>query len=225
MTVRPVVDFVREMFAKWQRDRALAQLRCARLLHVGAAPRPGDRGRGLALGGAAAEGEIVRQIEGLMGADGARMIQEMVARASRPRSSGIMATLASLAMMLGASGVFGQLQASLNDIFRAQPKTGGGYAASWRQRLAYLGMIVGIGFLLLVSLVLSAALAAVHGLLAEQWPVLAPRPPAAQLRVARRHQRALCPDLPGCFRTSISPGATCGSAPSSPRSSSPPGRP
>ena len=138
MTVRPVVDFVREMFAKWQRDRALAHgaalayytlFSMAPLLVLVIAVA------GLALGGAAAEGEIVRQIDGLMGADGARMIQEMIARASRP-SSGILATLASLlAMMLGASGVFGQLQASLNDIFCAQPKTGGGVRGIVRQRL------------------------------------------------------------------------------------------
>jgi len=130
---------------------------------------------GLALGRAAAQGEIVAQIEGLMGPDGAKMIEGMIVRASRP-ASGVVATLVSLGtMLLGASGVFGQLQAALDQIFGAEVNTrrGSGMRAAVRQRLAYVGMILGIGFLLLVSLVLSAALAAVHDLLAAHLPVAA----------------------------------------------------
>jgi membrane protein len=127
---------------------------------------------GLALGSAAAEGEIVRQVGGLMGPEGAKLVQDMVVRASRP-ASGVIATVVSLVVMLfGASGVFGQLQASLNDIFRAPPRRGGGMRGALRQRLSAFGMILGIGTLLWLSLVLSAVLAAVHGLLATHLPVL-----------------------------------------------------
>jgi membrane protein len=171
---RAVVDLLREVFAQWRQDRALshgAALAYYTLFSMAPLLVLVIAVAGLALGRAAAQGEIVGQIGGLMGAEGARMVEGMILRASTP-TSGIAATLASLAaMFLGASGVMGQLQTTLNDIFRAAPRARRGVRGVVRQRLTYLGMIVGIGFLLLVSLVLSAALAALHELLAEQLPV------------------------------------------------------
>jgi membrane protein len=101
----------------------------------------------------------------------------MVLRASEPRS-GVVATVVSLAtMLLGASGVFGQLQTALNDIFEVRAPGRGGVRGVLRQRLAHFGMILGIGSLLSVSFLLSAALAALHGRLAELLPVLGPTLP------------------------------------------------
>jgi len=174
----PFVLFLREVLAEWQRDRALvlgAALAYYTLFALAPLLVLVIAVAGLALGRAAAQGEIVAQIEGLMGPDGAKMIEGMIVRASRP-ASGVVATLVSLGtMLLGASGVFGQLQAALDQIFGAEAsgRRGGGVRAAVRQRLAYVGMILGIGFLLLVSLVLSAALAAVHDLLAARLPVAA----------------------------------------------------
>src|SRR2546422_3221948 len=72
---------------------------------------------GLALGQAAAQGEIVTQIGTLVGPSGAKTIEDMIARASRP-AAGVLATVVSLVTMaLGASGVFGQLQQALNQIW------------------------------------------------------------------------------------------------------------
>src|SRR5262249_35174218 len=127
---------------------------------------------GLALGRAAAQGEIVAQIGGLMGPDGAKVIEDMIVRASRP-TSGILATVVSLATMaLGASGVFGQLESALNQIFGPAPARRGGIQRMIRQRLLQMGMIAAVGFLLLVSLVLSAVVAALHDFLAARLPVL-----------------------------------------------------
>jgi membrane protein len=128
---------------------------------------------GLALGPAAARGEVVTRIEGLVGPDAARTVEGMIARVSSP-ASGIVATLVSLAtIMLGASGVFGQLQASLNRIWDAPPAAGG-VRTIVRQRLSSLGIIVGIGVLLVASLALTAALAAVQEVLARYLPVVGP---------------------------------------------------
>ena len=168
--------FLREVVGQWQADRALshgaalayyALFSMAPLLVLVIAVA------GLALGRAAAQGEIVRQVGGLMGPEGAKLIQDMVVRASRP-ASGIVATVVSLVVMLfGASGVFGQLQASLNQIFRAPPRTGGGIRGMVRQRLSAFAMILGIGSLLWLSLILSAVLAAVHEVLVQHVPDLA----------------------------------------------------
>ena len=178
MSRHPLVLFLREVLAEWQRDRALvlgAALAYYTLFALAPLLVLVIAIAGLALGRAAAQGEIVAQIAGLMGADGAKMIEGMIVQASRP-ASGVVATLVSLGtMLLGASGVFSQLQAALDQIFGTEARTrrGSGVRGAVRQRLAYVGMILGIGFLLLVSLVLSAALAAVHDLLAAHLPLAA----------------------------------------------------
>ncbi len=173
---RPLVEFLREVVAEWQRDAALT-LGAALAYYTLFAMAPllvlVIAVAGLALGNAAAQGQIVAQIGGLMGPEGAKMIEEMIVRASRP-AAGILATIVSLGtMMLGASGVFGQLQSSLNQIFGAVASRRSGLLGMVRQRLAHFGMIVAIGFLLLVSLVLSAVVAALHDFLEFHLPALA----------------------------------------------------
>src|SRR4029453_19367658 len=151
---RPLLEFLREVVAEWQRDAALT-LGAALAYYTLFAMAPllvlVIAVAGLVFGTAAAQGQIVAQIGGLMGPDSAKMIEEMIVRASRP-ASGILATVVSLGTMtLGASGVFGQLQSSLNQIFGATASQRSWLLGMLRQRLAHFGMIVAIGFLLLVS--------------------------------------------------------------------------
>ena len=127
---------------------------------------------GLVFGHAAAQGEIVAQVQGMLGQAGAETIESMIERASQP-ASGVAATIASLAtMIVGASGVFGQLQSSLNHIWGAETQRRSGVRGHVQRRLLSLSMILGVGFLLLVSLALSAVLSAVHHVLSEWFPVL-----------------------------------------------------
>jgi membrane protein len=127
---------------------------------------------GLVFGRAAAQDEIVAQVQGVLGAAGAETIESMIERASQP-ASGIVATLLSLATMaFGASGVFGQLQGSLNRIWGAETVRRRGVKGQVQRRLLAFSMILGTGFLLLVSLALSAVLAGVHRLLSVWFPVL-----------------------------------------------------
>jgi membrane protein len=168
-------EFLREVHVEWQADDALSlgaalayytvfSLAPLLVLVIAIA--------GIVLGRAAAEGELVGQIGSLVGPGGAQAIQEMIARASGPKA-GIVASLASIVTMtLGASGVFGQLQHSLNKIWEVPANRRSGLHSQVRKRVIAFGMILGIGFLLLVSLALSAALAFVHDLLAEHVPLL-----------------------------------------------------
>src|SRR5688572_29667366 len=71
---------------------------------------------GLFLGRKAVEGQLVGQLEGLMGPQGAQMVQSLIANASKPSSGIIAAVVGLVGLLLGATGVFGQLQTSLNDI-------------------------------------------------------------------------------------------------------------
>jgi membrane protein len=175
VTLRPTLALLREVAAQWQRDRALAQgaalayytlFSMAPLLVLVIALA------GLALGRSAAEGELVDRIAGLVGPESARLLSGMIGQVGRPRS-GVLATAASLlTMVFGATGVFAQLQASLNDIFRAPRPARTGVRGFVRQRLAAFAMILGVGALLFVSLVLSAVVAAVRGFVTAHLPLL-----------------------------------------------------
>lgn len=171
--LKAVGDLLREVYTEWAADDALsmgaalayyAVFSMAPLLVLVVAIA------GLVLGRSAAEGELVGQIQSVVGPSGAQTIQDMIARASSPKA-GLTASVVSLVTMtLGATGVFGQLQASLNRIFEAPRPTASGIRVQVRKRMVAFGMILGIGFLLLVSLALSAALAAVHDVLAQRVP-------------------------------------------------------
>lgn len=117
---------------------------------------------GAVFGQEAAQGEIVRQIQGLVGREGAIAIEAMIQNAQRPDSGGTLATLIGIGLLLfGASGVFGQLQTALNTIWDVKAKPGQGVKSFLQARFLSFAMVLVIGFLLLVSLVLSAALVAV----------------------------------------------------------------
>ncbi len=117
---------------------------------------------GLAFGQEAARGQIQGQLSGLLGETGAKVLQDMMASARKP-SAGILATLIGLVVLIfGATGVFAQLQEALDTIWKVEKKNiKGGLLGFMRTRFLSFAMVLGIGFLLLVSLVLTAALAAV----------------------------------------------------------------
>jgi membrane protein len=118
---------------------------------------------GLVFGREATEGRIMGQVQGLVGAQGGQALQAMIAGAQKP-SAGIWATVLGIIMLLfGAAGVFGQLQDALNTVWQVQPKPGRGFLGFIKDRFLSISMVLGTAFLLLVSLVLSAALAAIGG--------------------------------------------------------------
>ncbi len=115
---------------------------------------------GLVFGQEAAEGRIVGQISGLIGTTSAQALEAMIAAARKP-SAGILATVLGLATLLfGATGVFGELQDSLNTVWGVKPKPGRSLLRMLKTRFISFTMVLGIGFLLLTSLVISAAISA-----------------------------------------------------------------
>jgi len=114
---------------------------------------------GLAFGRAAAEGRIFGELSGLLGADAARLIQAAVAKANHPRGGIIGAVIGIVALLVGAMGVVTELQDALDTVWKVAPKANRGMWGVVRTRLVSVAMILALGFLLLVSLVVSAALA------------------------------------------------------------------
>jgi membrane protein len=106
----------------------------------------------------AVRGQLMGQIESLVGNNGAEFLRTALDNANRPgQNSGWIATLVSIVLLLvGSTGVLVQLQTALNDVWEVQADPERGLGNILRKRLLSLGMILVIGFLLLVSLVISS---------------------------------------------------------------------
>ena len=116
---------------------------------------------GLVFGQEAARGEIAAQMQGIIGREGAIAVQGLLKSVNEP-AQGILATVASIIMLvIGATTVLGELQSDLDRIWRVPaPAKENGMWTLLRTRLLSFGMVLGLCFLLLVSLVVSAAIAA-----------------------------------------------------------------
>lgn len=126
---------------------------------------------GLVFGVQAAQGEIAGQIQGLVGRDGAKAIQAMIQSAHKPAHGVIGSMIGVFALFLGASGVFCEMQDALNSIWHVGPDNKAGILSLVKERFLSFGMVLGIGLLLLVSLLLSALLAAVAKYLGGILPI------------------------------------------------------
>jgi membrane protein len=129
---------------------------------------------GLAFGAEAVRGEIVGQIEGLVGLEGARAVQAMLEGAAQPSSSIPATIIGVITFFLVATGAFLELQTDLDAIWRVKPKSSGNFLRSLvMQRLISFGLVLGLAFLLLTSLVVSAGLAAANDYLGNAFPGVA----------------------------------------------------
>jgi membrane protein len=134
------------------------------------------------LGRSAAEGEVVARLQSMLGTDGAKAVEDLVLRA---RDSSLTATSVGLiTMVLGATSVMGQLEASLNQIWDAPPRHSLPVVTAALRRLMHAGIILGMGLLILVSLITSTALAALNDLLLVHAPHLATVLPAVHAGVS-----------------------------------------
>jgi membrane protein len=117
---------------------------------------------GFAFGREAAQNQIVETLQGMIGQDSAQAVQDMVENASQQPKTGLISTVIGVVTLIfGAGGVVGQLQTSLNKIWGVTPKPGQGVWGFIRQRFVSYAMILALGFLLLVSLLVSAVLTGV----------------------------------------------------------------
>ncbi|MEH2063773.1 MAG: YihY/virulence factor BrkB family protein [Nostoc sp.] len=114
---------------------------------------------GAVFGEEAARGQIVGQIQGLVGIDGAKFLETAIKNANKPQTGAIASIISVVVLLLGATGLFTELQDAMNTIWEVKPKPGRSINNMIRLRFLSFAMVIGIGFLLLVSLVISTALA------------------------------------------------------------------
>ncbi|HEX6898546.1 MAG TPA: YihY/virulence factor BrkB family protein [Thermoanaerobaculia bacterium] len=162
MNVKSGFGLVKESFKEWKDDGALDlgaslayytifSLAPLLLIALSVASLFWDRGQ--------LQGELVGQMRGLVGQQGAEAVQTMLANANR-QGSGVLGTIIGFATILfGATGLFAALQKTLNRIWEVEAKPDQGIWSFIRTRILSFGMVLGIGFLLLVSLIFSTAMA------------------------------------------------------------------
>lgn len=169
----PTFSLLKETFKEWQDDKvtrlaaALAyytMLSLAPLLIIVVSIA------GFVFGEAAAAGEISAQISATVGESAADLIETAIAQAGQP-GSGMFATIIGvITLILGATGVFAQLQDAMNTVWDVQPRPDQGVGGMVKKRITALAMVLGIGFLLLVSLTVSALLRGLNEYLSGVLP-------------------------------------------------------
>ena len=122
----------------------------------------------------AAQTHIVADVQSMIGGEGAKAVQTMLANTHRPAAGIISNALGLVSLLFGASGVFSELRSALNTIWEVQPNESSGLIGLLRDRIFSFGMVLSIGFLLMVSLVLSTVLAAIGKYFGGLLPVPAP---------------------------------------------------
>jgi membrane protein len=125
----------------------------------------------------AAETQVLDQMRSLLGDAGAKAVQNLLSSAHQSGSKGFAAAVAVVTLLVGATSVFGELQSTLDYIWKSPRQDSTAWWRIARSRLLSIGLILGVGFLLLVSLIMSAALAALgawFGTLLVRWNVILP---------------------------------------------------
>ena len=125
---------------------------------------------GIIFGEEAVQGQISDQISSLVGGEAAKQVEEIIASVSQQENNFLGILIGVGTLLFGATGVFYQLQQSLNKVWEVELKPNVGYKKLAIDRATSLGVILAIGFLLLISLVLTAGLSALGDWIRSRLP-------------------------------------------------------
>ena len=125
---------------------------------------------GIVFGEEAAHDQIAAQLRSVMGENTAKILDEMVEAAAKPKTGTVATILGILTLFFGASGVFMQLNDALDTIWNVERKTTKGIISFLKNRFLSIAMVLGIGFLLLVTLIFDAAISALGNYIDRLFP-------------------------------------------------------
>ncbi len=175
-TPKAIFFVLRDTFQKWQRDNC-SRLAAAITYYTIFCMAPiliiALAVAGLVLGRQAAQGLLVDQVQGFVGPDAGRVVQGLIQNASHPTASVIATVISVITLILGASGLFGELEADLNliwDVHMPQPKGFmGGVLAMVKDRLKDFALVLFCGVLLLLTFALGIAVASITNIVQSVW--------------------------------------------------------
>lgn len=127
---------------------------------------------GVIYGQEASEGRIFEEINGLIGNEAATQVQQIIRNLQLSGKSTLSAIIGGVTLVIGATTVFGEIQDSINMIWRVKAKPKKGWLKLLKDRLLSGSIIVGLGFLLIVSLIVNGALVALNDILKSYFPDL-----------------------------------------------------
>ena len=163
MDVQAAIGFLKDTFNEWNEDKAPrlgAALDFYSMFSIGPLVLIAIAIASFFFGPEGVQGEVHKTLAGMMGPEGAEAIDTMVEN-SHKTGGGVIATIFGVGMLLfGASGVLGQLKDALNTIWEVAPNPERGIWGTVQDRFLSVSMVLGVGFLLMVSLILSTALSA-----------------------------------------------------------------
>jgi membrane protein len=158
------LDLLKQAFAEFQRHKALrlgAALAYYTLFSIAPLLLIAIAIAGIVFGRSQAQAQIVEQLRRLMGDAGEKAITEMLASAGKPKTGTLAIVIGTVTLLVGAAGVFGNLKDALDTIWNVEAKPSGGIMGLIKQRFLSFSMVLGVGFLLLVTLVFDAVIASI----------------------------------------------------------------
>jgi membrane protein len=169
----PVFTLLRDTAVEWYEDEAprkAASLAYYTLLSTAPLVLFSIALAGIAYGEDAARGQVADQIAAVVGPQAANAVESVAQSAHKSDAGPLSSVVGILVLLFGASGVFGELQTAMNAIWGVKPKPGRGWKGVLRDRFLSFTMVLGVAFVLLVSLLVSAALAALGRFLSRALP-------------------------------------------------------
>jgi membrane protein len=160
--IKNLGNFLKQVFAQWNKDNAMRMSAALAYYTIFSIPPlliMAIAFAGIFFGQEAAQGQIVKQIQGFIGKEGAETIQGMINSARRQDSSFLATSIGLITLLIGGSGVFAQIQESLNSIWGVEPQKNRGWLNIIKERLMSFTMVFITGFLLIVSLIIDTVLA------------------------------------------------------------------
>jgi membrane protein len=179
-SVRLVRDLVQDTIAQWIKHNASslgAALSFYTLFSIAPILVIAMAVAGSIFGPHVAEAHVLDQMRALLGDAGANAVQSLLSSAHQSGLKGIAAAIGIVTLLIGATSVFGELQNTLDYIWKSSEKPSVAWWRILRSRILSVGLILGVGFLLMVSLIISAGLAALgawFGTFMAQWAVILP---------------------------------------------------
>jgi hypothetical protein len=173
MKPKSIFGLLKDTFTEWREDKASrlgAALAYYAIFSIGPLILVAIAIAGFVFGEEAASGQIEQSLGGVLGPEGAAVIEQSVANAAKPGAGIVASVLGIVTLLLGASGIFGQLQDALNTVWDAEPEEGGGIVGFIKTKLTLFVMVLVVGLLLLATLAANAVLSVIGKAFSDLLP-------------------------------------------------------